>query len=245
MIITSAQIKVEIGDIVGNLQKHLKMIDLASEQYAKLIVFPEMSLTGYCREEAATLAFSLQDNRLEVLKAKADKYQITIIVGAPVIIEDQLYIGSFIILPKQIVKVYTKQFLHKGEEVFFKASFNYNPIIRIKDERISLAICADINTETHAVNACKENTTLYIASIFFSEEGIEKGLQKLGYYGKRYGFAVLMANYSGTHWQIKAGGNSAFWSEHGEFKSKLTVIEEGLLIAIKEDKGWFTKSITI
>jgi predicted amidohydrolase len=47
MIIAAAQTKTKRGDVKSNLIDHYKMIDLASENGAELIVFPEMSITGY------------------------------------------------------------------------------------------------------------------------------------------------------------------------------------------------------
>ena len=179
MILAAAQIEAIIGDLSTNLINHLKMIDSAIKNKVDLILFPEMSLTGYCREKAAALAFTKNDNRLSVLKKIAIQNKITIIVGAPIRIDNNLYIGSFIIKPNADIDIYTKQFLHEGEALFFKSSFDYNPVIKIKNENIQLAICADIDTETHAENAHKNNCTIYMASIFFSEDGIDQGLQTL------------------------------------------------------------------
>jgi predicted amidohydrolase len=45
--IALAQMYPKLGDTAFNLQKHLEMIDDARQQGAQLIVFPELSLTGY------------------------------------------------------------------------------------------------------------------------------------------------------------------------------------------------------
>ncbi len=42
-----AQIYPKLGDIAANLDKHLEYIDRAAEQGVQLLVFPELSLTGY------------------------------------------------------------------------------------------------------------------------------------------------------------------------------------------------------
>jgi len=216
MILASAQIEVEIGNLKSNLNNHLEMIALASKNKATVIVFPEMSLTGYCREEALGLAFTKNDTRLDVLHKEASKNLITIIVGAPILLNENLYIGSFIIQPNSEIKIYTKQFLHNGEELFFKSSFDYNPVLKIEDENIVLAICADIDVEKHAENACKNKATIYMPSIFFSEKGIESGHRILQNYAEKYNMDILMSNYCGKHWNVKGGGKSAFWNNKGE-----------------------------
>jgi predicted amidohydrolase len=47
MILASAQTKPNQGDIQSNLIDHYNLIELASKNNVELIVFPEMSITGY------------------------------------------------------------------------------------------------------------------------------------------------------------------------------------------------------
>ncbi len=52
-----AQISTSLGDVQCNLDKHLNYIELARKQKADLIVFPELSLTGYVLQDlVATVA---------------------------------------------------------------------------------------------------------------------------------------------------------------------------------------------
>src|SRR4026207_342293 len=46
-----AQISTSLGDVQCNLDKHLNYIELARKQKADLIVFPELSLTGYVLQD--------------------------------------------------------------------------------------------------------------------------------------------------------------------------------------------------
>jgi len=46
-----AQIKTKLGDVKANLEKHLAMIDTAAKQGVQLLVFPELSLTGYVLQD--------------------------------------------------------------------------------------------------------------------------------------------------------------------------------------------------
>jgi NAD+ synthase (glutamine-hydrolysing) len=47
MRIALAQINPTVGDIVGNLAKHVKCVQAAREQGAEVVVFPELSIIGY------------------------------------------------------------------------------------------------------------------------------------------------------------------------------------------------------
>ncbi len=52
-----AQIATKLGDVQCNLEKHLDYIKQAEEQKADLIIFPELSLTGYVLQDlVATVA---------------------------------------------------------------------------------------------------------------------------------------------------------------------------------------------
>lgn len=230
MKIAAAQIKPIDKNIEANIQNHLGMIELAAQQKVELILFPEMSLTSYEREKADAFAFTANDTRLSVFMEKAKQYQMYIVVGAPIKINSELFIGSFIFSPNGITKIYTKQFLHDGEELYFKSGSTLNPLIEWQDKKISLAICADISHPIHPVNASKADTTLYLASIFYTPNGIDKAYTQLSAYAKKHAMNILMANYIGSSYSMVAAGKSACWNKKGELISQLNEEEENLLI---------------
>lgn len=238
MKIATAQIEVKIGDIDENLKKHLELINVAIDNKVDLIVFPEMSITGYCREEGEKLALDESSSEILGLKNTAIENDLTIVVGAPIKIKDKLYIGSFIFKPNGKSEIYTKQFLHTGEENYYSSSFKYNPKLKIKNETIVFAICADIDNEQHAINASKNDCSLYISSIFFSKQGIENAHKILSNYATNYAFNVLMSNFSGDIWGMKSGGKSGFWDNKGNRIAQLNIENEGLLIIEKKENNW-------
>lgn len=241
MKLASAQIESTVGDIDRNLEKHLKMIRLAAQSQADSIVFPEMSITGYCREKGEELALTEADARLNTLKESAKKHGIIIVAGAPIAIENALYIGSFIFKPDGTTEIYTKRYLHEGEEKFYSPSFDYNPVIKIDNELIIFAICADIDNEQHPKDAKSNQCTIYMPSIFFSKKGINEGHRLLSEYARKYSFSVLISNYSGHLWDTEAGGKSGFWDDTGSNIAALKSDKEGLLIVEKTGDTWISK----
>lgn len=231
MILASAQTKPSRFNIEENLLDHYQMVKVAASYGAGLIAFPEMSLTGYERDKAHELAFTPSDARLERLRILSEKHRIVIIAGAPVSFPEGMMIGAFVISPDGSLSVYTKQFLHPGEEVSFTSSFDHNPILDLQGERISLAICADIDHPEHAANACTAKSTCYVPSIFFSPGGIAEAYASLSHYAKTYGMNVLMSNFCCQSWGRPAGGKSAFWNKNGELKGALDDSTPGLLVA--------------
>jgi predicted amidohydrolase len=245
MILAAAQTKPTRGNIEANLLDHYRLIELAVQNRVQLIAFPEMSITGYEREDAQKLAFKKDDSRLNHLKKLAVENNIIIIAGAPIQIDSELFIGEFIISPDNSVSIYTKQFLHEGEDDFFQPSFHYNPMISIEDKKISFAICADIDNPLHPENACKKETDIYIASIFFTVNGIPSAYQDLQSYAQKHQMNILMSNFSGESWGRPAGGKSAFWNKKGELVAKMNDSDSGLLLVENQGDNWISRIVKI
>jgi predicted amidohydrolase len=245
MILAAAQTKPIRYNIKANLLDHYHLIELAVQNGADLIVFPEMSLTGYERADAEPLAFTKDDSRINHLKELAAKHNIIIIAGAPIKIESEMFIGQFVISPDNSVSIYTKQFLHEGEDEFFNSTFDYNPMITIEDQKISFAICADIDHPQHPENAHKRETDIYIASIFFSPNGIPSAYRDLQNYAQKHEMNVLMSNFSGESWGFPSAGQSAFWNNKGELIAQMNDSDSGLLLVEKQGDNWKSKIIKL
>lgn len=91
-----AQISPFLGDVEKNLEKHLTYIDRACEEGATLVVFPELSLTGYTlRDLTSEVALRPDDTMLDPLRERSQRC--TIICGG--VEEDDrfgLYNSAFI-----------------------------------------------------------------------------------------------------------------------------------------------------
>lgn len=238
MIIAAAQTIPKRYNVEENLEDHYRLTNLAADHGAQLIVFPEMSITGYERESASELCFSKNDPRLDRLRDLGNKRGIIILAGAPILLESGLHIGMFILEPGETERIYTKQYLHDGEEIFFIPGSKNDVLLTLGEENISLAICADITNPEHPARASALHSTLYIASIFYTPNGILQGLFDLHKYSKVFSMNVLMSNFAGKSYEMEAAGSSAFWSSHGDMIGVFDANEEGLLIVEKEDNCW-------
>lgn len=231
MLLAAAQFKPTDNDYAANLQQHLRMSEKAADAGAQVILFPEMSLTGYVMETAAAQAIAPGDAKLQPLQQLAVRRGITIIAGAPVQNGNQLHIGSFIFQADGQNTFYTKQFLHGRESDFFTVSNAHNPLLLIGNQRIANAICADITHAEHPKAAQQLHPTIYAASIFYTPGGIAEAYEQLGYYARTYRMHVLMANYCGSSYTYEAAGRSACWNANGEVIAALDATSEGLLLA--------------
>lgn len=77
MKIAIAQIKSALGDFDVNLKKHHEFIDEAIKAKADLVVFPELSLTGYSLKDLTNeVAVRLDDPRLATLLSRSNDIDI-------------------------------------------------------------------------------------------------------------------------------------------------------------------------
>ncbi len=243
--LASAQTVPFKNNIDANIKEHIRFIEKASEYEADLILFPELSLTDYVRETALELYFTPNDAGLNSLREISKEKNIIIIAGAPIKLDKELYIGAFVIFPDGKLSFYTKQYLHTGEDEYYTSGFDYDPVIKIGNETISLAICADITNPLHPEKASKRNSTIYLASIFYTPGGINEAYEQLSNYAEKYSMNVLMSNFGGESWGHESAGNSAFWSKSGKLLNKLSNNGSALLITEKKNNNWKSSIIEL
>src|SRR5437016_2978159 len=99
------------GDVQANLDEHIRLARLAAREGAQIVVFPELSLTGYEPALAESLTFSECDPRLSPLLELAASQGTILVVGAPVRVGSLLHIGAFILYPTRTIELYTKHHL--------------------------------------------------------------------------------------------------------------------------------------
>lgn len=67
-----AQIKPTLGNLDKNLKLHLEKIERAKKEKCQLVIFPELSLTGYfLRDQVTDVAISLKDKLLKKIAQKS------------------------------------------------------------------------------------------------------------------------------------------------------------------------------
>ncbi len=243
--IAAAQSSSIKGDFKQNIEEHLKFIKIAADKSADLIVFPELSLTGYEPELAQELALCNDDVILNPLKYISSKLNITIISGCPIRSDSvKPYVGAFIIQPGNSISMYKKRYLHKGEDRYFIPSQD-NVIHKYNGELIAIAICADINHPSHPSNAKKKDATIYAAGVFMTPTGIDEAAKNMSNYAARYNMLAVMANYATTSGGYTTAGRSAIWDNTGKLLAFADETGRALVIANKHKERWTGKIIKV
>ena len=231
-VLAVAQTVARRGDIEGNIETHVRFAEAASRHGARLVVFPELSLTGYEPDFAATHTLTPEDPRLEPLRGIAEKNDITIVAGAPYRSPKGIHIAAFAIQHGG-AHVYTKHHLHSGEERHFAAG-TMGLQLAIGCERVGFAVCADTAHPEHAEAAAKAGATVYAAGVLITPTGIDADSAQLRDYARSHGMVVLMANHGGPSGGFQTAGMSAIWDDLGELVIQTPGAGEALLLAHRE-----------
>ena len=242
MKICVAQTRPVKGDIRANMEQHKSLVSLAVNKGAGIIIFPELSLTGYEPELAAELATTPDDSRLIDLQQLSDDGNITIGVGIPTKQENGTCISMIIFRPQKEVISYSKKYLHSDEDPFFTSGENIS-LLPGHTPGVALAICYEISVPEHSEHAYKNGASIYIASVAKSASGVEKAVEQLANIAKKYSMTVLMSNFIGQCEDYQCGGKTSIWNNEGMLTAQLDDATEGILI-IDIDTGETNKIIS-
>ncbi len=148
LTIALAQLNTYVGDIPGNTQKVIQFATrAAAELAADVVIFPELTLTGYPPEDLL-LRPSL-DLRIEraLGEIKAARLPLAVIVGYPKRIDGTLFNMAGVIQAGELIAEYAKQCLPNyqvfDEKRYFAAG-DQACVFELKGVPTALTICEDI-----------------------------------------------------------------------------------------------------
>jgi predicted amidohydrolase len=203
-------------DVGSNALVHASMVRSAG---ARVVVFPELSLTGY--ELGTALSVSLDSPALQpIIDACAEARSVTLL-GAPVQADGKRYIAMLAVDATGVTLAYRKMWLGEAESQWFAAG-DKPAVLHVDGWRLGLAICKDTGTPRHRADTAALGMDCYVAGlVMFSHEATEQDER-----GRRIAtdldVYVAMASFAGPTgggYGHTAGG-SAIWSPRGEVLAK-------------------------
>lgn len=214
------------GDVAANVERHLELVHLAVSRRAEVVVFPELSLTGYEPALARELALGPDDPRLDGFQELSDARGVTVAAGAPTRAEPRPRISLVIFRPRRPRSVYSKHHLHADEEPFFARGERPGGSVG----EIALAICYELFVPEHAEAALSGSANVYLASAAKTAAGVERAAERLSAIARQHGVFALLANCVGPSGDGPCAGGSAAWNRRGECLARLGDVDEGLLL---------------
>ena len=246
LTLAAAQSTAIAGDLPANIQQHLRLMRAAASHGVQVLVFAELSLTGYEPALAAGLAIAPDDAVLAPLREMARELRLTAVVGMPIRLAPDagVLIGALVLGADGSLAVYTKQHLHPGEDVAFVPGQGGANLVW-GEGRIALAVCADFTHASHPRAAAESGANVYAASVLISEGGYAADSLRLQGYAAEHGLLVLMANHGGPSGGWACAGRSALWGADGRLLAAVEGLGDALVIAHRDGGQWAGKVVAL
>lgn len=151
LVAALAQINPLVGDIPGNTRHVLQVAERAySEQAAAVVVFPELTLTGYPPEDLLlrpSLMTRIERALADICAFTAERPGLAIIVGYPKKQGNKLFNMAGVVAEGKVIAEYAKQHL-PNYQVFDEKRYFYEgsePVcVEFAGVKLALTVCEDI-----------------------------------------------------------------------------------------------------
>lgn len=232
--IAMAQLDMLVGDITKNTQSVIDAANKArDEERADVVVFPELTLTGYPPEDL--LLRSSLDTRIESSLAKllAEIHDIYVVVGYPRRIDGELFNCAGVIYQGQLLVEYAKQklpnFLVFDDKRYFSEGREAG-LVDIKGVKVGLSICEDI-WHPEPIAQAKAAGAELILNLNASPYHIEKMGEReelLHQRATEVTLPIVYVNYMGAQDELVYEGGSFVVNAKGEKIMQAPWFEAGL-----------------
>ncbi len=261
MKVALAQLNYIIGDFEGNAAKIIEHIGKAKNAGANLVVFSELSVTGYYPHDLLEKKEFIRKAEETVKQIAASCIGIAAIVGAPRINENEqgktLYNSAFFLVDGKIKSLHNKTLLPTydifDEYRHFEPNTDFH-VVEYKSERIAVTICEDLWDEQPTANEFGKNKLYRVspmeeltrlqpdfvvnisASPFsYNQENWRKDV--LVKKAKKYKLSIFYVNQTGAQTELIFDGGSVFINEQGEIVKELKYFEEDFLMVDTQNPG--------
>lgn len=234
--IAMAQLNLHVGNLADNLAKHISAARDARDLYqADIIVFPELSLTGYPPEDLLLRQHFIEasDQALQtLLETVRDIY---CLVGHPVYKDGKRYNAASLIYNGEIIGQYFKQCLPNNtvfdEQRYFTPG-NEALVTNIKGIPVGILICEDIWHKAPIHLASLEHAKL-ILNINASPFELDKHEQRLTVLRKRaihHHTPIVYVNCVGGQDDLIFDGGSMVINTEGNIATLAPFFEESITV---------------
>ncbi|MFD0690547.1 carbon-nitrogen hydrolase family protein [Actinomadura fibrosa] len=221
--IAVAQPETAAHDVAANAMAHAAAVRAAD---ARVVVFPEMSLTGY---ELDADVVAPGDGRLAPIIAACAATGTLALAGAPV---PGPHIGVLAVDGAGARVAYAKVHLHHTEAVRFRPG--EPAVIEVDGWRLGLAVCRDTGVPEHAAKTAALGIDGYVAGIVHTDREAELHGERARRVAADHGVWVATAAFAGPTGGgfDRTSGRSGIWSAEGELLAEAGTAPGGLARAV-------------
>ncbi|MBK6284840.1 MAG: NAD+ synthase [Draconibacterium sp.] len=261
MKVAFAQLNYTIGDFEGNSTKIIANIGKAKTEGADLVIFSELSVTGYYPHDLLEKKEFIQKAENTVVKIAEKCVGIAAVIGAPRINENsrgkKLYNSAFFLNEGKIQHIQNKTLLPTydifDEYRHFEPNREFN-IVELKGEKIAVTICEDLWDELPTANEfgkdklyqispmeelskLEPDFVVNISASPFSYNQEEWRKNVLINKAKKFRIPIFYNNQVGAQTELIFDGGSVFIDRNGEVVKELKYFEEDFMIVDTENFG--------
>ncbi len=258
MKIALAQPNPTVGDLKGNALKIVNCIKKARKAGSDLVIFPELSLTGYPPGGLLVLSDFIADCQLALNQVLEHSYGIGVLLGT--VIQDnngkELYNSALLLKNKEIIGYVLKRKLNScadfDEACYFESSYGGN-CLEFNGEKLAICIGQDLWEE--------EDYGQPMAVINVSADSYRYGelgprIQDMERVAKKYGVPLLYVNQVGGNDELSFAGASLVLDGQGKLIIKGKTFTEDMVFfdthehysplpGIEEDVSWVYNSLVL
>lgn len=211
MTIAAVQPACKANDVSANALSHAAAVRAAK---ARVVVFPELSLTGYGLEAAPV---SPSDARLSAIVEACAATNSIALAGAPAEGEDgRLYIAMLCVSPRGVDVAYRKCYLG-GEE---PTRFSPGPgpaVLDVDGWRLGMGICKDTGVAEHVRDTVALGIDVYVAGLVHTPEELPVQQMRAASIAREGNAFVAFASFAGPTGggYERTAGSSGIWSPEG------------------------------
>jgi NAD+ synthase (glutamine-hydrolysing) len=237
-----AQIDTTVGDLAGNEDKIRTALTKARDAEAGLVVFPELTITGYPPEDLLLRETFLRDARASLERVAADVEGIVALVGFPERAED-VYNATAVLADGAVRAIYRKVYLPNygvfDEQRYFQSGPG-GATFQLGDVSIGLTICEDVwEPGPPASEEALAGATVLVnlsASPYHQGKGLERE-RMLIQRARDTISTVLFCNLVGGQDELLFDGHSLVIDHEGQVVARARQFEEELLLADVDLEG--------
>lgn len=245
MKIALIQMSSKKGDVVDNLRAMVNFIEQASHEHADIIVFPEMSLTGYFTS-AKYLPSTLTIESTEVKKiiSLSRIHNLTIIFGLAETSDSKTYISQLVAQNGMLSGIYRKHNVINDETKIFTPGESL-PVFNLGKWKFGLTICADIDLPElfvkYAEAGCQIVFECASPNLYGDRENRDwkKGyawwknncIEKIGKYSLYNKIMIAVVTQSGRDIDDDFPGGGYLFSKNGELIAETKDYKQEMLLA--------------
>lgn len=210
------------GDIDGAVAEHARLVADAADAGATVVLFPELSLTGYEPDliDLHGIRVATDSPLLQPLSRVCQQRRVHALVGVPTAATALPHIGMLHVDRRGDIRLaYTKQHLDVGEIGIFGAG-HAAAVLEIEGWKLALSIGPDVATPAHPVQARRAGADAYLVGALYligSESRVEAQMQAVA----ELGMWVVLAQYCGGTGGGPACGLSGAWRPGGSEAARL------------------------